>query len=79
MKYIALFIMMLACSTAIAAGGKNRDQSPIISEDGCVYQTPPGLDVEKCELIPAPNQAGVVVYACDVQVIVFCSDDNEDE
>ena len=74
MRYI-LLIMTLMSSVAMAEGGKNRDQNPIISDDGCVYQTPPGLDITKCELIPAPNQAGVQVYACDLTVIVFCPDD----
>ena len=74
MKY-ALLSLLLLSSVAVAAGGKVRDANPVIG-DGCVYQVPPGLDMEKCELIPAPNQAGVQVYACDLSVIVFCDADD---
>ena len=73
MKYV-LFLVTLMCSVAMAEGGKVRDANPIIGEGGCIYQAPPGLDVTKCELIPAPNQAGVQVYACDLTVIVLCTD-----
>jgi hypothetical protein len=76
MKY-SLLLLLLFSSIAIAAGGKVRDANPIIG-DGCVYQIPPGLDISQCELIPAPNQAGVQVYACDLDVIVFCADEEDD-
>ena len=75
MKY-SLLLLLFICSIAMAEGGKVRDANPIIGE-GCVYQVPPGLDITKCELIPAPNQAGVQVYACDLDVIVFCDDDDD--
>jgi hypothetical protein len=74
MRYILLMLLFVS-SIAIAAGGKVRDANPIIGE-GCIYQVPPGLDLQKCELIPAPNQAGVQVYACDLSVIVFCDDED---
>ncbi len=74
MRYI-LLILLFVSSIAMAAGGKVRDANPIIGE-GCIYQVPPGLDLQKCELIPAPNQAGVQVYACDLSVIVFCDDED---
>lgn len=78
MKYSFLLLLLLLMSNiAIAEGGKERDANPIIG-DGCVYQVPPGLDLETCELIPAPNQAGVMVYACNLQVIVFCDDEDDD-
>jgi hypothetical protein len=77
MKY-SLVLLMLLSSVALAEGGKARDANPIIG-DGCVYQVPPGLDLETCELIPAPNQAGVQVYACNLDVIVFCDDDDNDD
>jgi hypothetical protein len=68
-------MLLFVSSIAMAAGGKVRDANPIIGE-GCIYQVPPGLDLQKCELIPAPNQAGVQVYACDLSVIVFCDDED---
>lgn len=71
----SLLLLMLLSSVAVAEGGKQRDANPIIG-DGCVYQVPPGLDLDTCELIPAPNQAGVQVYACNLDVIVFCDDDD---
>jgi hypothetical protein len=74
MRYILLMLLFVS-SIAMAAGGKVRDANPIIGE-GCIYQVPPGLDLQKCELIPAPNQAGVQVYACDLSVIVFCDDED---
>jgi len=77
MKY-AIFLLLLVSSIAMAGGGKAREANPIIG-DGCVYQVPPGLDLEQCELIPAPNQAGVQVYACDLSVIVFCDSDDRDD
>lgn len=73
----SLLLLMLLSSVAAASGGQMRDANPIIG-DGCVYQVPPGLDLETCELIPAPNQAGVQVYACNLDVIVFCDDDSDD-
>lgn len=74
MRYILLMLLFVS-SIAMAAGGKVRDANPIIGE-GCIYQVPHGLDLQKCELIPAPNQAGVQVYACDLSVIVFCDDED---
>ena len=75
MKY-ALLLLILVCSVAMAGGDKVRSANPIIG-DGCVYQVPTGLDLDRCELIPAPNQAGVQVYACDLEVIVFCDEDDD--
>jgi len=75
MRY-AFLLTALICGIAMAAGGKVRDANPIIG-DGCIYQFPPGLDVEQCEAINATSQSGkeIVVYYCDVAVIVVCADD----
>ena len=77
MKYTLLLLMTLACGAAMAGGDKVRDANPIIGE-GCIYQIPPGLDTAQCEEINATSQSGkeIVVYYCDVSVIVLCSDDD---
>lgn len=74
MKY-SLLALALICGTAMAAGGKVREANPIIG-DGCIYQIPPGLDIEQCEAINATSQSGkeIVVYYCDVSVIVLCDE-----
>ena len=76
MKY-TLLLTALICGIAMAAGGKVRDANPIIG-DGCIYQIPPGLDIEQCEAINAISQSGkeIVVYYCNVSVIVLCDDDD---
>ncbi len=75
MKY-ASFLLLFMCSIAMAGGDKVRSANPIIG-DGCIYQFPPGLDVEQCETINATSQSGkeIVVYYCDVEVIVLCNED----
>jgi hypothetical protein len=73
MKYALLLLLLLMCSIAMAGGDKVRSANPIIG-DGCIYQVPPGLDLDQCEAINATSQSGkdIVVYYCDVDVVVIC-------
>lgn len=60
----------------VAQGGKEQVKNPIF-EDGCVATIPPGFDLESCEEVPAPDQAGVEVFFCDQVLTVMCPAEDE--
>ncbi len=77
-KLIAvLFLSLMITGMAAASGGKVRFGNPVIDQDGCVLSIPEGIDVESCEEIEAPDQAGVNVYFCDgveITATLVCED-----
>ena len=65
-KVIAVFTLLMATAGFVyASGGQVRFGNPVIDQDGCVLSIPEGIDIEDCQLIPAPDQSGVAVYFCD--------------
>jgi hypothetical protein len=68
--------LALVAAGAYAAGGKNQTETPIFG-DGCVEVTPPGIDLEECELVPAPPQSGMAVYFCSGTRVIICEAEEE--
>ena len=73
---ICVFLGLFA-SGSFAAGGQNQTANPIFG-DGCVEVTPPGIDTENCEEVPAPPQSGVEVFFCDGTRIIICEEEEGD-
>ena len=76
---IALSVVLacLPAGGALAEGGKVQDQNPIFGDD-CVEMTPPGIDLDQCEQMPAPPQSGVEVFFCEGATrIIVCESQEE--
>ena len=67
---IWLVLVLAVMSFAVfAAGDKNRTQNPVITDDGCVYMVPEGIDDEKCSELVANEDHSLSMLLCDAVVI----------
>ena len=75
---LAFFLTFLPAVGVLAEGGKVQDKNPVFGDD-CVEMTPPGIDLDQCEEMPAPPQSGVEVFFCEGSTRVIVCESEEEE
>ena len=83
MKNILLILpLALIATTAYAAAGGGQNNKPV---SGTVIQTgtceailPPGIDLEKCDMVIASDVSGIATYICP-EGIYLCDNSTKEK